>query len=129
MPSASLGSNQVDFGGMMQAGVRHRHQVGHLRRIEREGRRHLAGRDPALQPVQAAPAADEVDALVGALIGDAEQRLDHVAREQRDRQPADRIVVGTSSGSSVSRYQRPARNMPNSLRRGRAHRLIRRASP
>jgi hypothetical protein len=37
------------------AGVGHRHQVGHLRRIEREGRRHLAGDDPLFRPSSRAP--------------------------------------------------------------------------
>ncbi len=120
MPSASLGSNQVDFGGMISAGVRDRHQVGHLRRVEREGRRHLAGRDPPLQPFQAAAAADEIDALVGALIGDAEQRLEHVARQQRDRQPADRIVCGHELG--IERQPVPAAGEEHAelARRGRA---------
>ena len=80
------------------ARIRHRHQVGHLRRIKREGDRHLAGRDPAFQLLQSARAADEVDALVGARVGDAEQRLDHIARQQRDRQPPDRIVPGHQIG-------------------------------
>ena len=75
-----------------EACIGHRHQVGHLRRIEREGDRHLAGFHARLEPSQPARAADEVDALVGARILDAEQRLDHVAGEHRDRQPADRIA-------------------------------------
>ena len=115
MPSASLGSNQVDFGGMMPPASATAIRSSMLRRVEREGHRHLAGVDAALELGEAAPAADEVDALVGARVGDAEERLDQVAGEQRDRQPADRVRrCGTRSDRSLSRYQRPPRNMPNS---------------
>ena len=44
-----------------------------------------------LQFAEPAAAADKVDALVAALIGDAEQRFDDIARQQRDRELRDRI--------------------------------------
>src|ERR1700722_6113775 len=65
------------------ARIRHRHQVGHLGRIERKGDRHVAGRDPALELAEAAPSADEIYALGGARIADPQQGLDHVARTKR----------------------------------------------
>jgi hypothetical protein len=42
--------------------------------VQRERHRHLAGVDAFLQFRQAANAADEIDALVAAQVGDAEQR-------------------------------------------------------
>src|SRR5262249_28410204 len=48
------------------AGVRHCHQVGHLRGIERERYSHLPGGDQALKLGKSAAAADKVDALVAA---------------------------------------------------------------
>ena len=106
MPSASFGSNQVDFGGMILPASATAIRSGHLRRVEGEGDRHLAGVDPPLELVQAAAAADEVDALVGALVGDAEERLDRRARVRSviGRRPTGSFA-GTSSGRSVSRYQ------------------------
>ena len=82
--------------------------------IEREGDRHLARVDPALQLAQAAPAADEIDALVGARVGDAEDRLDQVARQQRDRQARDRVVLGQRIGQQLQPIPAPPRNMPTS---------------
>ena len=72
--------------------------VGHLRGVEREGHRHLTGIDPALELGEPAAAADEVDAFVGARVGDAEKRLDDVPGEQRDRQLPDRIVLRDQIG-------------------------------
>ena len=48
----------------------------------------------------------------------------HVARQQRDRQPADRIVLREELGLELSRYQRPARYMPNSPADAGPHRLV-----
>ena len=47
-PSRSLGSNQVDLGGMMPAAVRDRHQVLDGHRVHRERHRRLAGIDRLL---------------------------------------------------------------------------------
>ena len=55
-----------------EACIGHRHQVGHLRRIEREGERHLARLHPLLKSFQAARAADEIDALIAALVQPAD---------------------------------------------------------
>ena len=62
-------------------------------------------------------------------IGDAEQRLDHVARQQRDRQPADRIVLRHELG--LERQPVPAAGEKHAefARRGRAHRLVGRRRP
>ncbi len=114
MPSASFGSNQVDFGGMIAPASATAIRSAHLRRIEREGGRAPAGADAPFEFAEPAPAADEVDALVGARIGDAEERLDDMAGEEGDRQPADRIIGRDQAGASRSRYQRPPRTIPNS---------------
>ena len=82
--------------------------------VKRERHRHLARIDPARQLGEAAAAADEVDALVGALVGDAEDRLDQIVGEQRDRQPSTGSAAGTSSGFSRNGYHPPFRYMPNS---------------
>ena len=65
-----------------------------MRGIERERDRHLAARHPALQLAKAATAADEIDPPVGARVADAEQWLDDIACQQRDRQAPDRIAFG-----------------------------------
>ena len=119
MPSASLGSNQVDLGGMMPPASATAIRSSMLRREEREGDRHLARVDPPLELAEAAPAADEVDALVGARVGDAEQRLDQVAREQRDRQPADRIASRHEIAPQLQPIPAPAQEHAELARRAR----------
>ena len=96
MPSASLGSNQVDFGGMT---ARRRPPPSGLPCGWGTARTPppLAAVDPALlQLAQPANAADEIDALVGARILDAEDRRQQIVGEQAHRRPADR--VGSAPG-------------------------------
>ena len=96
MADHAVGELRLEPGGFRRhdgPGVGDRHEVAHLRRVERERSRHLAGGDEPLEFGKAAAAADEVDALVGARIGDAEERLDDGPGEQRDRQPGDRTGV------------------------------------
>ena len=125
MPSASFGSNQVDFGGMIPPRVGDRHQVGHLGRIECKGDRHVAGRDPAFEFGEAARATDEIDAFVGPLIGDAEERLEHMARQQRDRQPSDRIALGDELGPQRQPVPAAVEIHAELRRSGRTYRPIR----
>ena len=61
-------------------------------------RRRTTSRSSSLQ---AAAAADEVDALVAARIGDAENRLDDVPGEQRDRQPRHRVGAARRLGREL----------------------------
>jgi hypothetical protein len=59
--------------------------------MQREGHRHFARIDALLQFREAADAADEIDALVAAQVGDAEQRAEYVVRQQRDIEAIDRV--------------------------------------
>src|SRR5215469_15236118 len=74
-----------------RAGVGDRHEVAHLRWIERERNGHLAGRNEPLELAEAAAAADEVDALIATRIGNAEDWLQDVFGKERDRQLCDRV--------------------------------------
>ena len=115
MPSASLGSNQVDFGGMIAAGVGHRHQVVHAA-WERARRPPPSRRN---RPAAPAPAGRGRRRRNRCACRCAGRRCRGSARSGcgRAASPAGARSAsssGTSSGCSFSRYQRPSRYMPNS---------------
>ena len=78
--------------------------------------------DDLLQFARAADAADELDALVGALVADAEQRREHEILQARDVERRDRTRVADAlvlPASSRSVYHAPSRYIAHSpLRAG-----------
>jgi hypothetical protein len=104
-----------------RAGVGDRHEVAHLRRIERERDGRLPRSYEPLQFAETSTAADELDALVAPRVENAENRLDDIFRKQRYRQPRERIVTWAASAATSGRnerwYQRPPRTMPTSSTR------------
>src|SRR5204863_4100244 len=74
-----------------RAGIGYRDQVGHADGIQRERDRRLAAIHEVLQLARAARAADEVDALVGADVGDLQDRREQLVLEDADVECADRI--------------------------------------
>ena len=94
MREQPVGELRLEPGGLRGhhfARVGHRHQVLEAGRVERERGRHLAGVDPLLELAESAAAADEIDALVGAQVADAEERRQHAARQQARVEPPHRI--------------------------------------
>ena len=128
MPSASFGSNQVDFGGMMApasaTAMRSAIAVGWSAKATAAAS-DLTSRSSSLEPP---PAADEVDPLVAARIGDAEDRLDHVPGEQRHRQPRHRIAalqdLGQDLGLQPELPPAAAENHADLVRPRRADRTV-----
>ena len=70
---AELGLEPCGLRGHDVAAVGDSHELVHADRIESEGERHLAGIDTTLELSETTDTADEVDALVAAEIGDADQ--------------------------------------------------------
>ena len=69
-PSRSFGSNHVDFGGMISPASETAIRSRDADRVQRERDGRLAGVDESLELPGAARAADEIDPLVGADVGD-----------------------------------------------------------
>ena len=81
------------------AGVGYAHELLHRDGIQGEGHCHLAAVDTALELSEAADAADEVDALVAAQVGDAEKvAQDEVAADgDVERAYGVGVVVGAGA--------------------------------
>ena len=96
-----------------------------LRRIQRERHRHLAAVHPPLQFAETTDAADEIDALVGARITDAEHRRQQLC--QQATSAAHRIAAGLRSGR-MSQPIPPAGEIHAELAGRPGARLVGRAS-
>src|SRR5215472_8698445 len=111
-----------------RAGVGDRHEVAHLRWIERECNGHRAGRNEPLELAEAAAAPDEVDALIATWIGNVEDWLQDVFGKQRDRQPCDRVTTLRALGPELAPQRESipafAEKHANLVRARRTHRLI-----
>jgi hypothetical protein len=87
-PSLSFGSNHVLFG----AAVGDVEQLPDADGMEAEGDRHLAAVDPFLKLGQPPYASHEIDALVGPLVLDAQQPVQHPLGKQGHIEHADGVV-------------------------------------
>ena len=75
------------------AGIGYVHELLHRNGIESQGHGHLARVNATLQLFEAADAAYEVDALVGAEIGDAEDVAQDKVRRDCYIEHTDRVIV------------------------------------
>ena len=95
---AQLGLKPGGLRGHDVAGVGNVDNLLHADGIEGEGDLHLAVVDAAFQFAEAADAAHEVDALVGAEVLDAEHLVKHEVAEDGDVEHADGVVVVVGAG-------------------------------
>ena len=95
---AQLGLKPGGLRGHDVAGVGNVDDLLHAHGIEGEGDLHLAVVDATLQLAEATDTADEVDALVGAEVLDAEYLVENEVREDGDIEHADGIVVVEGAG-------------------------------
>src|SRR5688500_11452925 len=89
--TAQLGLEPGALGGHGEAGVADGHHLLHLRRIELDGGSGLPAVDAACELGGAVDAADEVDALVAARIGDAEDGAEDLVLADLAVEALDRI--------------------------------------
>ena len=71
--------------------------------IERQGGLHLAAVDAAAQFVESAQTADEIDALGGAEVGDAQKFVEDQSRRDVDIEHTDGIFGIEGAGAGVER--------------------------
>ena len=102
-PSRSLGSNHVDLGGMISPASDTAIRSATLTGIERERDRRLARIDQPLELAGAARAADEIDPLVGAHVGDLQHRREQPLLQHADveRRRSRSDASGATRGRSV----------------------------
>ena len=91
------------FGGHDVAGVGNAHHLFHRDGIERQGSLHLAAVDTSPQFVEPTQTADEIDALGGAEIGDAELFVENQPRRDVDIEHTDGIFGVEGAGTGVER--------------------------
>ena len=106
-PSRSFGSNHVDFGGMISPASDTAIRSATLTGIQRERDRRLARVDQLLERPGAARAADEIDPLVGAHVGDLQHRRQQPLLQHADVERADRIRSRPARRAAAACATRP----------------------
>src|SRR5919198_1387067 len=91
------------------ARVRYRHDVAHLRRVQRHGRRHLAAADAVDEFIHPATAADIRNALIATIVLDAQNRLQQEVRQDADIQAAQRVADRVELGPETEPVRHAAR--------------------
>ena len=97
------------LGGHDVAGVGNAHHLFHRHGIERQGGLHLSAVDAATQFVESAQTADEIDALGGTEVGDAQLFVENQARRNVDIEHTDGIFGIEGAGAGIERIPTAAK--------------------